>query len=553
MRLKKLEVINTIDNTLIREIIFNKNGLSLFVDDTNKGSGSNIGKSTAAKVIDLCLGAKSTSDIYKEDDTGENEVVKNFIIRNKVRAKLYTEIDGMEYIFGRDLFPRGKCFINEEICKSSDKFRDDLNSIIFDNNNSKPTFRQLISKFIRLDDINENNLLKYIPSTSNLTYHLVYSFLLKLNTENYDSYDALETNKSLQKEINVILKKNAVSSPEELETKVMLLNSSLEDLKETYKNLSVFDDFENKRKHINELTHKINLLEEEIDYLTLRKNILDDKINKENAKISNIDHSSLKKLYDETVSINLENTLKSFKELEDFHNGMINKRIDILDKNQIEIQNRICELDIKLKSLKEEFEQNYTTFDFEFANKFEEHFDTYNQTKENYIVAKDDYQYVLKLNKEINDNLKIANNSNTHKESLKDIEMNFNNYFSLLTNDILGEKFALCITDDKEKFPLSITGLNGKLGTGTKKAMISCFDLALIEYAIDKKIKMPYFEIHDKMENIPLSELENIIKKSRTLDSQYIFPILRDRIKDLGVSDSEIVLKLSKEEKFFLI
>lgn len=56
---------------VIRYIKFKK-GLNLIVDNTsNKSteSGNNVGKSTVIKIIDLCLGAKSTKDIYSNLDT----------------------------------------------------------------------------------------------------------------------------------------------------------------------------------------------------------------------------------------------------------------------------------------------------------------------------------------------------------------------------------------------------------------------------------------------------------------------------------------------------
>lgn len=57
---------------IIREIIFNEKGLSLIIDDTPKDmreSGNSVGKSTAIKIIDLCLGAKSTRELYYDSDT----------------------------------------------------------------------------------------------------------------------------------------------------------------------------------------------------------------------------------------------------------------------------------------------------------------------------------------------------------------------------------------------------------------------------------------------------------------------------------------------------
>ena len=63
MIIKKLIVRKTKPSEdIIREVVFNKKGLNLIVDNTPENaieSGNSVGKSTAIKIIDLCLGAKS--------------------------------------------------------------------------------------------------------------------------------------------------------------------------------------------------------------------------------------------------------------------------------------------------------------------------------------------------------------------------------------------------------------------------------------------------------------------------------------------------------------
>ena len=59
MKIKKLIVRKTKPSEeIIREIPFNEKGLSLIIDNTPKDireSGNSVGKSTAIKIIDLCL------------------------------------------------------------------------------------------------------------------------------------------------------------------------------------------------------------------------------------------------------------------------------------------------------------------------------------------------------------------------------------------------------------------------------------------------------------------------------------------------------------------
>ena len=57
---------------IIRNIKFNLKGLSLIVDNTSdesSESGNSVGKTTAIKIIDLCLGAKSVKELYYDSDT----------------------------------------------------------------------------------------------------------------------------------------------------------------------------------------------------------------------------------------------------------------------------------------------------------------------------------------------------------------------------------------------------------------------------------------------------------------------------------------------------
>ncbi|MCR8744502.1 DUF2326 domain-containing protein [Romboutsia lituseburensis] len=153
--------------------------------------------------------------------------------------------------------------------------------------------------------------------------------------------------------------------------------------------------------------------------------------------------------------------------------------------------------------------------------------------------------------KENNSSKKVEEHNNVEKK--KEIEDILNHYFNELTTKIIGEPFAIVLNNNEDGFPIKIIGMNGKPGTGIKKAMITCFDLAHIDLIIEKNYHMPRFEIHDKLENIDLKELRNIVEQTRNFKGQYVFPILKDRISELGIKPEEIVLRLSNEEKFFLI
>lgn len=554
MRLKKLVVKSSIDNEIIREIKFNKYGLSLIVDETNnKVSGSNIGKTTAVKIIDLCLGANSVSSIYKEKDTGENHIVKEFLESNKVIAELTTIIDGKEHKFKRALYKNGKSEIDNEQVKSANEYRELLNKIIFNNYNNKPTLRQLISKFIRLENSNESSLLKYLGNyCKNYEYQAIYSYLYGIDASKSKNVDIISLNESIDKDIEAIFRKNGVSSLSEFQAKIDLMNEEVEKFKNAYSETTVIEEYEDKRKEIENLLIEINKFEGLVAKGRLKIDLIKEKIKKEEEKIFSVDHKLLKILYDET-KLNVANQLKDFEELEKFHNGMVNKRIEMLKESLIEITDYLKSIEPKLNELRKEYELNYVTFSSELKDKFEEKYAEYSINKVKLENYNNDYEYIITKQKEKDKNLEKKVHEDNDVSKIDNIKDTLNKYFKYYTDKIIGEPFAIVLNLEDNEFPIKIIGMNGKPGTGIKKAMITCFDLAHISLIIEKKYHMPVFEIHDKLENIDLNELSNIVNVARDFKGQYIFPILNDRIEKLNISEDEVVLRLSADNKFFNI
>lgn len=554
MRLKNLIVKSSIDNRVIRKIEFNKYGLSLIVDETNNEvSGSNIGKTTAVKIIDLCLGANSISSIYKEKDTGENYVVKEFLENNKVIAELTTIVDNKEYKFKRALYKNGKNEINNEPVKNITKYRELLNKIVFNNSNDKPTIRQLISKFIRLENSNESSLLKYLGTyCKNYEYQAIYSYLYGIDSSKSKNVDIISLNENIDKDIEAIFRKNGVSSLSEFEAKIELMNEEVEKFKKAYSEVTVIEEYEDKRKNIEKLLIDINKLEGIVAKGKLKIDLINEKIKKEQEKIFSVDHRLLRKLYDETKLI-VSKPLKDFEELEKFHNGMVNKRIDILKESLIEIVNSLKDADARLSDLRKEYELNYVSFNSELKDKFEEKYTEFSANKVKLQNYNNDYEYIIRKQEEKENNLEKRVHENSDINKLDNIKDTLNKYFKYYTNEIIGETFAIVLNEEENEFPVKIIGMNGKPGTGIKKAMITCFDLAHISLIIEKKYHMPVFEIHDKLENIDLNELKKIVKVSREFKGQYIFPILNDRIDKVNISEDDVVLRLSASDKFFHI
>ncbi len=359
-------------------------------------------------------------------------------------------------------------------------------------------------------------------------------------------------NESIEKDIEAIYRKNGVSSLKEFETKINLMKEEVEKFKKSYSEVTVVDEYNNKINDMQTLLSDIHRLEADYSKGKLQIELMKEKIKKEEEKIFNVDARMLIELYNET-KLSLNSKLRDFEELEKFHNGMVNKRISMLQKSIDELQEELNDISSKLQQLQKDYESNFVSFNIELKDKFEEKYNEFSKNKiklENFI---NDYNYVIEKQKEkeINLSKKIAENNDGHKK--QEIEDKFNVYFKDLTKNIVGETFAIVLNEDDEDFPVKIVGMNGKLGTGIKKAMISCFDLAHVNLIKEEGYHMPIFVIHDKLENIDLKELGSIITESRKFEGQYIFPILNDRIDKLGIREDEVVLRLSAGDKFFHI
>lgn len=553
MILERLKIYNGIEDKEIRNIKFNRYGLSLIVDRDSRLGGSNIGKTTAVKIIDLCLGGKSIKEIYYDKDTGNNEEVKSFLENNKVFATLTVSVKGIKYDLKRDLFGRGKIYINEMFYKIKD-FRVFMRKIVFniEENLERPRFRELITKFVRLDT-SETMLLKYNGTyTRNEYYYILYEYLFGISNNRGRNIDLSSNILELKTQITAIEKRNNVNNFEEIKSKIMLLNEEINIQEKELKKAEIYKEYKDieniilaKKEELEADESRLDLLKSQLRTLKTRK------YNEEKDEIQ-VDISTLETLYTETVSLGIK--IKEFSEFVEFHNQMIANRKKLLNDAIENLDEKVkTQIEIVAKS-RENYEKIYTSFSSEVRVRVETLNQDYYSSKEMLARLKSDYDYIDTLLQRIE---KESNQLVVNSDELSDKRIarvnDFNSIFTPYTRKVLKNSSLLNFYDDDSQFPISITGITGKLGAGTKKAMMTCFDLALIQLAIDKDISIPHFEIHDKMENIPIVDLKSIILLSRGFKGQYIFPILKDRTTQLNISNDEIVLELSEKDKLFKI
>ncbi|KHL97008.1 hypothetical protein QW71_03560 [Paenibacillus sp. IHB B 3415] len=558
-------------NEIIRDISFNLKGLSLIVDNTSdlaEDSGNNVGKTTVIKIIDLCLGAKSVRSLYYDVDTkSENLEIKKFLADHKVEAELIL-IDqkngekNKKFSIIRQLFNNGKRIINGKE-HTQGEFWSELKSILFNLKEDNPTLRQLISKFVRVNDTTSESMIKYLGNnTSNDTYDTIYLFLFRIIRDDLLSEkDSLSSSlKECETKIKLYQHDDNISSLDILEQRKQLLESELNDLTTKRKNFDYMETYKDELKNKREIIASINEVEREMQLLNFEVKQINTNIQKLENEKSNINTKQINYIYNEAEAY-IGTVDKTFEDLLKFHNKMIQNRIDFV-REQFSTKSKRFEI---LESKRDELlEQNkHLTIDLLDEGMLEE-LNSINNKIEKLILEKGEINQSIKilegaetLKDTLHEKIKLINQQ-LDPNNINEIIRKFNVYFADYCEKLYGEKYLFVYNNkwkEQKKFPVSLDLFKGNVGTGMKKGIIVAFDLAYIKFAEEMNISSPKFVIHDKLENTHINQLKTIFDLCQEINGQYIVPILRERVDkiDSTLIEECKVLELSKENKFFKI
>ena len=147
MRIKSLIIRETnpkIKN--VRVLNFCLYGANFIVDKNTpneRETGNSIGKSTVAKIIDLCFSGKSVSSLYTDSETKNKDVaIEKYLSNKKLEAELeLVAQDGQVYTLTCSLFRNGYRKINGQKYTQQD-YLSKLNEIVFDLKEQNPTFKR---------------------------------------------------------------------------------------------------------------------------------------------------------------------------------------------------------------------------------------------------------------------------------------------------------------------------------------------------------------------------------------------------------------------------
>ena len=560
------------ENENIRNIKFHK-GLNLIIDETpsddTKATGNNIGKTTVLKLIDFCLGAKQ-SIIYSDTETKKEEykLVKEFLQDNNV-VIILTLVENLDdenskkIVIERNFLSGKKAIrlINGEYIKDKD-FEKTLLSYIFPNHKAeKPTFRQIISHNIRYKDENINNTLKTLNSfSSDAEYETLYLFLLGCNFDQGAKKQEILAKIKQEKIYKDRLEKKQTKNA--YEVALSILENEIEELENKKNSLNINPNFEQDLERLNQVKYFLNRESSKVTNLKIRRDLINESKNEILENKSDIDLKQLRAIHEQATD-KIDSLQKTFDDLVHYHNNMVLKKVKFITEELPDLEKQIDTVEINIKKLLEE-EKSLTE---KIAKS-----DSFSQLEE--IIAtinekyrqKGEYENIISQLTEAEENLEQYNNelnvldkklfSDEFEENLKKQINIFNRYFSTVSNELYGERYALKydkIINKNGQQLFKFSSFNTNLSSGKKQGEILCFDLAYTIFADEQNIPTLHFLLNDKKELMHDNQLIKVAEFLQDRDIQLVISILKDKLPNELNKDKYFIVKLSQNNKLFKI
>lgn len=561
MLLKKL-IINS-NKGVIRDIPF-KNGLNLIVDETTTSqteTGNDVGKTTFLRAIDYCFGSDG-KDIYTDAEFGGiNKTVYNFLYDNEVNFELYLDTKKGVVCIKRGFARSQKPQIGDEVYDNDDIFRAKLKELCFGSTSSRPSIRQLMNKFIRIENYQLENTLKCcFATTTHEIYEIMYLFLFGFENQDLllEQYELKKLIRDLDERRLALEREN--NSLGALKQTVIVLEKSIKELEDKNKKFELGDAYEKELADLKQLRQQISTISIDISSLEMKLTINTDSVIELQKNLSKVSANAIKQVYEEAKRF-IPTIQKTFEEVLEFHNKMIYKKIEFINK---EIDKLKIQVKDKRKQLEQYLEEEAVILRslsnseaFEDVEKIQRALHgLYEQKgqKESLIALILELSSQIKKNKEKLQDL--ANRIGAYQDDFQKKITVFNSYFSEYSQKLYdNEKYILAYDYNRATFNFKINNITENAGAGKKKAQITAFDLAYISFLNKMGSEMPKFVMHDKLEDIHINQLGTLFEIANNIYGQYVVAILRDKIIKFGdnfIQENQI-LKLSQADKFFKI
>lgn len=570
MYIKKLIIESS--EKIIREINFCA-GLNLIVDNTpiddTKSTGNHVGKTTVLKLIDFCLGAKASS-IYtdKENKKDVYELVKAYLVDKEIVVTLILTEDlknprAKQLEIQRNFLTYKKAIRKINGVTVSDKeFEEALEKYTMPEKEvEKPTFRQIISHNIRYKDERISNTLKTLNKfTSDSEYETLYLYLLGCTFDEGAKKQALITKINQEHTFREQLEKKQRKMNYEIA--LSILNDEIDILNEKKSMFNLNETLEEDLEQLNVVKYNISKLSSSISKLNIRRDLIEESKLELEKSISQIDLKQLKLLYSEATT-NVLGIQKTFEDLVTYHNDMVIEKVKYISKDLKELLSKLELAHNELTALLNQ--EKALTCKVAKGDSFKELEKIIAELNVKYRMKGEFENIIFQIN-EVEKNIADINQqiedigsqlfSEDFEALLKKQVKKFNKYFSSISQELYGERYALSFeksTNKKGQQFYKFTAFNANLSSGKKQGEILCFDLAHLLFAVEENIPHMNFLLNDKKELMHDNQLIKITEFVQDKGIQLVVSILKDKLPESILRKSHIAVELSQQSKLFKI
>lgn len=554
---------------VIRDIEFHK-GLNLVVDETPEnttGTGNNVGKTTVLRLIDYCLGG-DVDGIYRnpEDKHESYALVKDFLTGNNVIVTLILVDDldtpSIKVEIERD-FKTGRSSlirINGKDVTRKD-FVAELESAIFPEVKAEtPSFRQIIAHNIRIDNLRLENTLKTLTMGKNEEYEALYLFMFGCPNDSAARKTQLAQELDTEKKYKRRMERNR--SKNEYKAALSVIESDIEKLVERKDNLNINENLQLDIDSLNTLRAEINKVTSRTSLLSLRRELINETVESFDKQNFGEDVVRLKMIYKQ-ASAYVPKMQRTFKELVDFHNTMLENKKAFVAQELPSIQEEIESLSVELERLQEKetvmAEKVLKSDTYEELESIIVQLSELSRRKgefESYVSQIESAEKAIKEKceemKKIDDGL-FTEDFARRLEAQRD---KFNKIFSEVSREIYDEQYIISYDvynqKGKQLYKFHITDV-ANFSSGKKQGEISCFDIAYTVFADQESIPCLHFILNDKKELVHGNQLNKFAEAVNKYNVQFVCSMLYDKLPPVLRKDEHVVVRLSQDSKLFRI
>ncbi len=565
MQLINLKVFQ--DEILVREIKF-KDGFNIITNCED--NGNQIGKSTALRVLNFCLGSDGKSIWHDPESRTKNKAVEELVTSGRVVFSLAIYVNEKNYNIKRRIhivqqrtrtIIKTDSSINDDEFDTNGKFKAALASIL-GLSISNPTYSSIKNRFVRLDKKTASNIYRYLNSnTSDQQYILYYSYLF-----GFSGHDDLANEIQFGEEKNQRNQRISMllNGRKEQDYKDRL--SSIDDEIEILRNKEESFDFKNSQnKGVEKLKNtreEIAQITSEISKLNIRTSYSQRTINGYMEKQSDIDAELIGKIYTEAKLL-LPNLKKTLEDTIGFHKQVVSKKVNYLNEKIRDHHRSIDSFKGRLNGLLDQEKKlfaalvgeshltGFVVIEKEIQDKREE------RGRTSVIVDEVEHESseIIILDGKIKE---LRERNKLQISQLKQHISIFNKYLKSFSRAIFSDfslSFNVGTKSDTNEIEFSIVNQEKVSGDGAPRAAALAFDMAFIEFVKETGACFPEFTIQDYLEASDQEKLATLASLANENEIQVVVSVLKDKLASLSQEfiDENTVLTLKKSDKFFKI